>query len=193
MSRVAPTPPGFETILQSGADVGLFSGILPFIITYTIFFFLIRRIELLDDNNDTFAAILGIAFAFYTSRFIVANPAYQDFMLNYISRIALITVGVLGLLVVLAFVGMDLADKQGLGYLMALIVIVAFTVSGGMPIIFGEGALGTVNQVFNWLVESGTIWVLAVLALLGWTLKDHEDDSDGGLPELFDALGSSGE
>jgi hypothetical protein len=105
---VAPTPPGFEQLLASGSDIGLFSGILPFIITYTIFFFLIRRIGLLEDNNDTFAAILAIAFAFYTSRFIIMNPGYQQFMLDYVSRIALITVGLLGLLVVLAFVGLDL-------------------------------------------------------------------------------------
>ncbi|MFB6175470.1 MAG: hypothetical protein ABEJ87_05900 [Candidatus Nanohalobium sp.] len=184
-------PPGFNEILRSGADIGLFSGILPFIITYTLFFFIIRRIQLLDENNDTFAAILGIAFAFYTSKFIIAHPVYQGFLLNYVSRIALITVGVLGLLVVLAFVGMDLSDKQGLGFLMALIVIVAFTVSGGLPVIFGQGALGTLNEVFNWLIESGTIWVLAVLALLGWTLRDHDsNDGEGGVPKMFSSLGS---
>lgn len=186
-------PPGFEQILQSGADIGLFSGILPFIITYTIFFFLIRRIGLLDNDNDTFAAILAIAFAFYTSRFIIANPVYQQFMLDYVSRIALITVGVLGLLVVLAFVGMDLSDSQGLGYIMALIVIVAFTVSGGVPVIAGEGALGTVTELFNWLINSGTIWVLAVLGLLGWTLRDSDDEDRGGLPDLFEAIGGGNE
>ena len=192
---MAPTPPGFEQLLASGSDIGLFSGILPFIITYTIFFFLIRRIGLLEDNNDTFAAILAIAFAFYTSRFIIMNPGYQQFMLDYVSRIALITVGLLGLLVVLAFVGLDLSsDVQGLGYIMALIVIVAFTVSGGVPVIAGDGALGQVQELVNWLINSGTIWILAVLGLLGWTLKDSDDeDDDGGLPELFSAIGNSSE
>ena len=192
---MAPTPPGFEQLLASGSDIGLFSGILPFIITYTIFFFLIRRIGLLKDNNDTFAAILAIAFAFYTSRFIIMNPGYQQFMLDYVSRIALITVGLLGLLVVLAFVGLDLSsDVQGLGYIMALIVIVAFTVSGGVPVIAGDGALGQVQELVNWLINSGTIWILAVLGLLGWTLKDSDDeDDDGGLPELFSAIGNGSE
>lgn len=192
---MAPTPPGFEQLLASGSDIGLFSGILPFIITYTIFFFLIRRIGLLEDNNDTFAAILAIAFAFYTSRFIIMNPGYQQFMLDYVSRIALITVGLLGLLVVLAFVGLDLSsDVQGLGYIMALIVIVAFTVSGGVPVIAGDGALGQVQELVNWLINSGTIWILAVLGLLGWTLKDSDDEDDnGGLPELFSAIGNSSE
>ena len=191
---MAPSPPGFEQLLASGGDIGLFSGILPFIITYTIFFFLIRRIGLLDEDNDTFAAILAIAFAFYTSRFIIANPVYQEFILSYVSRIALITIGLLGLLVVLAFVGMDLSNNQGLGYVMALIVIVAFAVSGGVPVIAGEGAIGTVYSMFNWLIESGTIWVLAVLGLLGWTLKDDdENENEGGLPELFTGLGGNGE
>jgi branched-subunit amino acid transport protein AzlD len=192
---VAPTPPGFEQLLASGSDIGLFSGILPFIITYTIFFFLIRRIGLLEDNNDTFAAILAIAFAFYTSRFIIMNPGYQQFMLDYVSRIALITVGLLGLLVVLAFVGLDLSsDVQGLGYIMALIVIVAFTVSGGVPVIAGDGALGQVQELFNFLINSGTIWILAVLGLLGWTLRDSDgEDDDGGLPDLFSAIGNGSE
>lgn len=193
---MAPSPPGFETLLASGSDIGLFSGILPFIITYTIFFFLIRRIGLLDDgNNDTFAAILAIAFAFYTSRFIIMNPQYQGFMTTYVSRIALITIGLLGLLVVLAFVGLDLSsDVQGLGYIMALIVVVAFTVSGGVPVIAGDGAIGQVQELFNWLINSGTIWILAVLGLLGWTLRDSEEnENDGGLPELFSAIGNSNE
>ena len=180
--------------MASGSEIGLFTGILPFIITYTIFFFLIRRIELLDDNNDTFAAILAIAFAFYVSRFIIMNPGYQAFILNYVSRIALITIGLLGLLIVLAFVGMDLSsDVQGLGYIMALIVLVAFTVSGGIPVIAGEGSIGQVQELLNWLINSGTIWVLAVLGLLGWTLRDEdENEGDNGLPELFSALGNGG-
>ncbi|AOV95381.1 hypothetical protein AQV86_05695 [Nanohaloarchaea archaeon SG9] len=192
---MAPTPPGFEELLASGGEIGLFSGILPFIITYTIFFFLIRRIGLLEENNDTFAAILAIAFAFYTSRFIIMNPGYQQFMLDYVSRIALITIGLLGLLVVLAFVGLDLSsDVQGLGYIMALIVIVAFTVSGGIPVIAGDGALGQVQEIINWMINSGTIWILAVLGLLGWTLRDSDDsDSNGGLPEIFSALGNNSE
>ena len=140
---MAPTPPGFEQLLASGSDIGLFSGILPFIITYTIFFFLIRRIGLLEDNNDTFAAILVIAFAFYTSRFIIMNPGYQQFMLDYVSRIALNTVGLLVLLLVLALVGLDLSsDVQSLGSIMALIVIVAFTASGVVPVIAVAGSLG---------------------------------------------------
>ncbi|MFB6115171.1 MAG: hypothetical protein ABEK04_02680 [Candidatus Nanohalobium sp.] len=191
---MAPTPPGFNEVIASASNIGLFSGILPFIITYTIFFFLIRRIDLLEEKNDTFAAILGIAFAFYTSKFIVAHPGYQAFMAQYVSRIALITIGVLGLLVVLAFVGMDLSDSQPLGYIMALIVIVAFTVSGGLPVITGQGALGQLYEIFNWLIESGTIWVLAVLGLLGWTLRDSDTDSDrGGLPDFFEAIGGGGE
>lgn len=183
-------------LMQSADSIGLFSGILPFIITYTIFFFLIKRIDLLDEgDNDTFAAILAIAFAFYTSRFIIANPMYETFFMDYVSSVALITVGLLGLLVVLAFIGMDLSsDVQGLGYIMALIVIVAFATSGGLPAIFGENALGQAEGVINWLINSGTIWILAVLGLLGWTLRDSDDnDNDGGLPELFSALGNSSE
>lgn len=186
------TPPTFSQLLQSGSEVGLFSGILPFIIAYTIFFFLIRRIKLLNDNNDTFAAILAIAFAFYTSRFTMMY-GYETFILQYMSRIALITVGILGLLVVLAFVGMDLSDNQGLGYVMALIVIVAFTVSGGIPVIAGEGALGQISQLVTYMLETGLVWVVAVLGLLWWTLKDDDgDDDDGGLPDLFDAMGGGG-
>ncbi|MFB6180568.1 MAG: hypothetical protein ABEJ93_01695 [Candidatus Nanohalobium sp.] len=192
---MAPTPPSLAAVFQSGEQMGLFSGILPFIITYTIFFFLIRHINLLDDNNDTFAAILSIAFAFYTSKFMIAHPVYQDFLMQYVSRIALITVGILGLLVTLAFVGLDLSsddNKKYLGYVMVLITLVAFGVSGGLPVIAGTGTYSQVMALVSWLIESGTIWILAVIGLLGWTLKDDsDDDSSGGLPDLFEALSSS--
>ncbi len=179
--------------MASASDIGLFSGILPFLITYTIFFFLIKRIHLLEENNDTFAAILAIAFGFYTSKFIIANPMYQNFIMDYISSVALITVGVLGLLIVLAFVGMDLSDNQGLGYVMALIVVVAFTVSGGLPAIFGENATGQAQNLLNWLISSGTVWVIAVLGLLWWTLRDSDEENESGWPELFEPLTPGGE
>lgn len=188
----------FGQLIQSLEGIGFFTGLLPFVITYAIFFFMLRRVAaktLLEDEGRAkqFAAILSIAFAFFTSRFIVMNPVYQEFFTQYLGRFAVLMVGFLGLLVILGWFGIEL-DEMGAGIwggVAVLFISALFVVSGGLraSILPLENQNQILNALFgflNWSINTGVIFIFLIIGLLWWSLKDpSEDSSDSTLNKLF--------
>jgi branched-subunit amino acid transport protein AzlD len=177
----------FGSIMETLTGLGFFEGLLPFVVTYAIFFFILRYIAdqvLFDewDNNkpDQFAAIISIAFAFFTARFIMSNPAYADFFTQYVGRTTILVVGLLGLLVILGFVGIDLNSNKGLvGGVLALLIVAAFTVSGGLPAsILPGGEMSNIAQAFSFVIDSGLIYILLIGGLLYYTIRDPDKETE---------------
>ena len=173
---------GFNQVLESMAQADVFSGVLPFVITYVVFFFALKELSLFDDNEKV-AAIVSIAAAFYVARFVALNAIYQQFFVQYFGTLTIGIVGILGLLVVLALVGWDVSNMPGqgglFGWLLALIAVAAFTVSGGLTAYIPGGTSGQLAGVLdigiNLLFDQGLIWIILVLGALWWTTSD-----DGG-------------
>lgn len=187
---------GFTNLLQIMADQGFFSGLLPFVVTYVLFFLTLKRIPLFKENEDDnrFAAILSVVFAFFVAQFLVNNPVYQQFFVQYLGTIAITVVGMLGLLVVLAFIGLDVGtdDDPGkgiYGIILTGIVILAFFITGGGQLFIPEN-LGNqqIEQLISSTVESGLIWVIVVAGIIYWTLKDSSGDSGMSLGDLFSSM-----
>lgn len=188
----------FPQLIQSLEQLGFFTGLLPFVITYTIFFFMLRKVgsELFDDGReDMFAAILSIAFAFFTSRFILSNPAYQDFFTQYLGRFTVLVVGLLGLLVILGFMGIELEkmDTGIWGGILALFIVGTFSVSGGLGASFLPASsqnqiLGAIISALNYSIETGIIFVFLIIGLLYWTMKDPSDNGSDGTGFLAKAF-----
>ncbi|MFB6241967.1 MAG: hypothetical protein ABEJ36_04145 [Candidatus Nanosalina sp.] len=194
----------FGTLLGNMEQLGFFSGLLPFVITYTIFFFMLRKIgeEIFDadDNNraDVFSALLSIAFAFFTSKFIMAHPAFQDFFTQFLGRFTIVVVGLLALLVMISFVGIDLKKKNSVGWVLALLVIAAFAVSGGvrslLPVQSRSEVIAALAGFLSFTIETGLIFVFLILGLLWWTMSEEEDDDEEGFFEFFEsAMKGSGD
>lgn len=177
----------FGGVLESLGGIDFFSGILPFVITYTVFFFILRYIAdevLFDgwDNNkpDQFAAILAIAFAFFTAEFIMNQPWAATFFSQYLGRLTLIIVGLLGFLAVLGFVGMDLnSQKTGIGAVLAVLVLAVFSVSGGLSTLLPSGsdneAISLLADAVAYSIDTGLIFILLIVGLLYYTMRDPGD------------------
>lgn len=192
----------FGGVLESLAGIDFFTGILPFVITYTIFFFILRYIAdnvLFDgwNNNkpDQFAAILAIAFAFFTADFILNQPWAAQFFSQYLGRLTLIIVGLLGLLAVLGFVGMDLnSRKSGLGAILAVIVLAVFSVSGGigslLPTNNQNEAVAIVSNAISYSIDTGLIFILLIVGLLYYTMKDPKKDGSKNKTKWFTPWGT---
>lgn len=180
----------FGALMQSLENIGFFTGLLPFVITYAIFFFMLRKVseQILDNDGRAkqFSAILSIAFAFFTSRFIVMNPAYQQFFTQYLGRFTVLMVGFLGLLVMLGWFGIELEKMEtGIwGGIAALFIAGIFVVSGGLnasilPVSSQNQILNAVFGFLNWSINTGVVFIILILGLLWWSMKDPEADSDG--------------
>lgn len=191
---------GFNNLLQMMTEQGFFSGLLPFVVAYVLFFLTLKRIPLFneEDGDNRFAAVLSVVFAFFVAQFLVRNPAYQVFFVDYLGAIAVTVIGLLGLLVVLAFIGLDIGTDQGsrgvYGLILTGIVVLAFFVTGGGRIFIPENINSEIlEQFINFTVDSGLIWIVAVAGLIYWTLSDGSSSSSLSPGKLFDELSGNGE
>lgn len=187
---------GFTNLIQIMESSGFFESLLPFVVTYVLFFLTLKRIPLFnqDGDDDRFAAILSVVFAFFVAQFLVTNPVYQQFLVEYLGTIAITVIGLLGLLVVLAFIGLDVGtdDDPGkgvYGIILTGIVILAFFITGGGQLFIPDNINNeAIQEILSYTVDSGLIWILLVAGIIYWTLKDPNDDSSMNLGKLFSSL-----
>ncbi|NMI77074.1 hypothetical protein GLT92_01480 [Nanohaloarchaea archaeon] len=206
-SGLAEGTTSFGQLMQNLEGIGFFTGLLPFVITYAIFFFLLREVgeSILDEDNgrpQQFAAILSIAFAFFTSRFILINPVYQQFFTQYLGRFTVLAVGLLGLLVILGWLGIEIDNLgNGLwGAIAALLVVAVFVVSGGLrsslaPLESQNEILNAIAGFISYSISSGIIFIFLIIGLLAFTFRDpsDSDDDESLLETLFNANPDSGD
>lgn len=182
---------GFNVILESMAQADFFSGVLPFLISYVLFYFTMKQLPLFDENNEKVAGIVSIAAAFYVARFITVNAVYQQFFVRYFGTLTLGIIGILGLMMLMAMMGWNVGDwnpgnRPYLAGLMALIAIAAFTVSGGLfafvPSGAGSGVLAALLNIVAVGLETGLVWILLVLGVVAWVAASDDGNTGGGTP-----------
>lgn len=172
---------GFNELLGTLAQADFFTGVLPFVVTYVLFFMVLKQVHLFDDERAP--AIISVAVAFFMARFIVLNPVYQTFFVEYFGRLVIGMLGLLGLFTILAMGGWgeEIFKRKGLLALMLIMVGAAFTVSGGANAFFPQldNVSGITSQLSALLLDTGLIWIIAVVALLAWTMKEDRDEDEG--------------
>jgi len=188
---------GFQDLLASMADAGFFVGLLPFVLAYLLFFVALKQVPIFkEQGDDRFPALVSLVLAFFVARFVSTTPAYQEFFVDYLGFIAIAVTGLLGLLIVISFVGLDIwRDGEGgniAGYILLLVVLAGFFVTGGAELFTPDDLDDNVAQeavnIVEFVIDSGLIWILLVLAIFWWTLKPAEtndDDRHISIPETF--------
>ena len=182
---------GFNQLLQTMAEVDAFTGILPFILTYVILYAALEKVPVVSEE-DRFPPLIAIIGAFFVARFIVVNPFYQSFFIDYFGRLVVGLVGFIGLLVLLAFTGFDQEDRSVplLMFVMVAIAGSAFTAAGGFgpPWNFGMLSNYDIAGMFGFLLDSGLIWIIVVLGAIAWVSSEDKDSSSGDGSDMKDFL-----
>jgi hypothetical protein len=171
------------------SQLDFFTLVLPFVLSYTIFFLALKQIELFKEgDDDKFPALVAVIASFFVAQFIATNPYYSQFFVQYFGKITIGLIGILGLFVLLGFVGWKQKTAKGPGLALVIISIVgaAFVSAGG----FGEPwnvslPIGDVN-LQSLLLDSGLIWLLIIGGVLYWV--SSEDNDKGGGANMADAL-----
>lgn len=174
---------GFNQILESMAQADFFTGILPFVLSYVIFFLLLQKLPLLDetDKKKKFSSLISVALSLYVAYFLVTNPAYQAFFAGYFGRIVIGILGLLGFMMLLAFIGFDLESIKSpiFAALVVLIAVSAFSLSGGISAFIPVDVIPDIGldlgEVGSLLFETGLIWLLLVGGALYWVTKDSSN------------------
>jgi len=189
----------FGNLLQTMAQQDFFIGVLPFLLTYVIFFLALKRVPLFDQqDDDKMAGLVAVIAGLFVSYFLVQNPAFQTYFVQYFGRITIGLVGLLGLFVFLGFFGSPENYFNNSFYaLIALVfVTVASALSGGLRAI-GLGfvydlQLGGIQlgAILENLLGSGLIGLLVVVAALWYTTTGGGNDGDDNGSKLGDVLGA---
>ncbi len=179
---------GFSTLLETMAQLDFFTLVLPFVLSYIVFFLALKQVNLFSE--DKHAALIAIISSFFTAQFIATNPFYQTFFIDYFGRITIGIVGIVGLMVLIGLFGWNQSNlRSPMGaFLIIAIVASAFITAGGFgpsQVDVGDYEMINVGAV---LIDSGLIWLLLIAGVLAWTLKDEEDEGNSTGPSAKDRV-----
>lgn len=188
---------GFSALLQSMVQQDIFSLVLPFLLSYIIFFLALQRVPVLkesDSDTNKFSALIALIFAFFVAYFLTLNPQYQGFFPEYLGRITIGLIGILGLATVVAFVTDD-SDylKSPLMMIIILIVVLsAWTMSGGAFAFLPETALPVIGlsiaDIGHVLFDNGIIYLVVIAVALYWVSNEGDNSDDRDMADTISKL-----
>ncbi|MFB6145983.1 MAG: hypothetical protein ABEJ99_05800 [Candidatus Nanohaloarchaea archaeon] len=188
---------GIVTILQSAAQNDFFTLLLPFLLSYIVFFLALKNVPIVGnaDNKTKMSAIISVILSLFTVYFLYQNPVYQSFFVGYSARIAIGMVGILGLLVFLGILGIDMDGKEV--PIITILVIAgatgAFFMSKGIYAFLPRAAIPVIGytprQIFDFLMNSGLLYLVIIGGGIYWATVDTDDDADRG--DIFKKLFTS--
>jgi hypothetical protein len=184
---------GFANLIQflTGADA--FTLVFPFLISWMLYYAALDRVALFKDTDlDNAPPVIGIILAFFTARFLVMQPFYQNFFSIFFGKIVIALVTLLGAYSLLAFTGHNITDDDEdlVKYFAVASVGAAFLWAGGFgPWMTQGGSSGIVevaSQVVAWSLETGAIWLVVIGATMAAVMTMGNEDGGGPDPETDD-------
>jgi len=178
---------GFSEFLQFMAGADAFTLLLPFLLSWIVYYLALDKAEFLfgDSDLENMPPVLALIMAFFTARFIVLNPYYQQFFITYFGKITIGVIGILGLFTMLAFVGYEktVINRGAFVVFVLMAVGAAFLSAGGFgpPIIEGIGlsqAAAVGMSLVNWSLETGAIWAVVIGTVVWLIVKEPSEDGN---------------
>ncbi len=181
---------GFNDFIDLLAQTDFFSSIIPFVLSFIVFYLALKKAPLFRDNERS-SLVVSLASAFVFANFAIANPAYVTFYQNFLAGVTITVLLVAGFLVALAYVGLDVPEEFGRGdngfigsaSVLILGIIGAAVVLSGIDA-FGLPGLGLPNlslgPVTEILFEDGGVYVLVIAGLAYLLLSEDGADGDTG-------------
>lgn len=181
---------GFADLMMSLQQADFFTGLLPFVIVYSIFYVaLINAPKFKESPKIT--TLVAASFGFLASFFVLQSPFYQSFIVDYFGFLAVGILGVVGLMTALMLTGFkEWFDMSGpgesnslaiaLGLVAVGAVVSAFVSAGGLGTTSaGSGAVAGLVALLAYIVNTGLIWGVVILLVLAYGLSSDLGE-DGG-------------
>lgn len=172
---------GFAELMASLESADFFIGVLPFVITYAIFFLTLSNAPKFKEN-DKMTTLVSASIAFMVSYFVISTAAYQYFFVNYFGSLTVGLLGIMGLFVAFALTGLidKVSGANWWGLLVVVLVAVAWTTSGGLAALplggFFTGNGTVLVAAFDYLIDTGLIWAVLIVALIAWSSGEERPE-----------------
>lgn len=157
--------PGFELLFQNLEQIGFFEFVLPLILFMAIFFGILRKTEVLGDDEAVQGAA-AVALAFLTTFGIYVFIPFSFFP-QFFGALSILIVLILGMMIIMGMAGFDVSggvDAKSQRYMVAgviLIVIIAF------PALFTFA--GTDYAISE--QHANFVLTLALIAVIGYIIS----------------------
>lgn len=183
------------------AELDFFTLLLPFLLSFVLFHFIMQRLPLFsgsDDGSledDRYSVTISLILAFFVAYFLSTQPAYQMIFVEYFGRTAIGIIGLLGLMLLLAFAGVDTSDPVPLVVILSVLAITAaFAISGGFAPFVPGGTLPLLSlsyaDIMSLLFDTGIAYLLIIGGAVWWLLayNDDEDSDKSPIRTLVEAM-----
>jgi len=179
---------GFQNVISTLKDVGVFQFYLPFLLVFAIIFGLLQKVEIFGPKGKPLNIIIGLAIAGFVMVYVPIGITFSQFLTNFagntvvviltlIVAVVLISIATTGFGVKLADLGEPFKKGWGLiGLLLILLLIVfgVFIASGGTSIFPGiKISTKPAFQAIGGL--STTTWAIIILivgtGLIVWIIS----------------------
>jgi len=151
---------GFEDLITTGKDLGLFDFYLPFVLSWAIIYGILRKAKIFGDEKTgrTTDLIVSVVLSLFIIGYTPVGVTLATFFGTMFTGTVMIVVTLLGTMMVLyvlgSLVGVDIPDKQSAKRWTALLVLIAiiiaagaFVTSGGMSFFEATGLPGADMQL----------------------------------------------
>ncbi len=192
---------GFADLLMNLEQADFFIGLLPFVITYAIFFLTLRNSPKFGEDNAQarrMSALVSLAIAFFVSYFVVSSSVYSQFFVTYFGTLTVGLLGIMGLLIAFALTGLhDYVPGRAFWAIpVVILVAAAWTVAGGFSALV-PGGLNPVGQsvlipALDYMINTGLIWGVLIIAVVIWATREPQDDQPTLAERLFADLSGGG-
>lgn len=185
---------GFQTLIQTLEGADFFIGVLPFVLTYAVFFITLSNMPKFgEEGNERVTILTSVVIAFFVSYFIISTAAYQTFFIDFFGTLTVGLFGLIGLMAAMTITGLYDYFPGKAFWLIPTILLgaAAFTVAGGFSVFYtgtlGTSQVGTVlMQALDYMLNTGLIWVLILFGAVAFTVSGGEEEKEGN--SLLDLL-----
>lgn len=180
---------GFNEALRNAAQLDLFTGIIPFLILFIVFFLSLGKAPLIggDDNKPAQFILAGLLAGLF-SNFLLQTPVYQSFTTQFVGRLGIGLLALIGIYVLIGFTpydpGLDGDATRLIAVLATVLAFGAFAGAGGLglylPDVMIPGLEIRTSGISDFIFEDGG-WALAIpLAVLLYFLVSSVANTEVG-------------
>lgn len=158
--------------LQTLEGIGFYNIVLPFVLTFVIFYGILRKIELFGDKNNEISTVIAVILAFFVVNYVPVSQSLALFFSNLVGAWAVVLVVIVLMMTGAGLLGVKPDNLPGQGYFAWLVALAALFLAiywGGVSMV-APGSLQGVEAflsaqnalaVFVLLLGAGAVWYVA--------------------------------
>lgn len=167
-------------VMQSLESVGFYNIVLPFVLSFVIFYGILRKIEVFGDKNNEISAVIAGVFAFFVVNYVPVSQSLSVFFSNLVGAWSVVLVVIVLMMTGAGLLGVKPENLPGHGYFAWIAALAALLLAfswGGLSMVSPGG-----SDVSFFLTNQDllSIFVLLIGAVAVWYVVSSGNGEENG-------------